>query len=71
MSTPATIYDRDVDRSASGLVRAPFRVRSELHAAPRPGKPWAAPVPCTSDNVVLGDFDGSFAVVQPVSEVRP
>lgn len=61
-----TAYDRDVDLTDAGLVRAPFRVRSELRSAPQPGKPFTAPVACTSDNLQLGDFAGSFAIVQPV-----
>lgn len=61
-----TLYDRDVDTSDSGIVRAPFRVRAELRSAPRRGASFSAPTPCNSDSVALDNFEGSFAVVQPV-----
>lgn len=65
-----TVYDLDVDTSESGLVRAPFRVRNELRSAPQPGQPFEWPTPCTSDCIVLGSFDGSFAVVQPIGATK-
>lgn len=61
-----TVYDRDVDLTDACLVRAPFRVRSELRSSPQPGQPFTAPVACTSDSIALGDFAGSYAVCQPV-----
>ncbi len=56
MSTAlTTIYD--VDFHGCELVRAPFRVRSELRHAPPPHQcGWREPLACTSDSVQLDDF---------------
>ena len=62
-----TVYD--VDTHGCELVRAPFRVRSELRHAP-PAHPdygrWREPKACTSDSVALEDFRMTTVVARPV-----
>lgn len=61
----ATIYD--VDTHGNALVRAPFRVRSELRHAPPPHQNgWRQPAACTSDSVQLDDYRMTTVVARPI-----
>lgn len=73
MST-TTVYDRDVDLSAAGLVRAPFRVRTELRHAPPPHADyggWREPAACTSTSVALETFRDTTVVGRAVKSGEP
>lgn len=69
--TARTQFDVDVDYSDAGLVRAPFRVRTELRHAP-PAHPeygrWREPKACTSDSVSLETFRATTVVGRPINE---
>ena len=61
VDAPATIYD--VDTRGNELVRAPFRVRTELRHAPPPLQSgWREPAACTSDCVQLETFRDTTVV---------
>lgn len=65
-----TVYDHDVDLSDTGLVLAPFRVRTELRHAPPPHQwltRWREPTACTSDNIQLDNFRASTVVGRPIN----
>lgn len=61
-----TIYD--VDTHGCELVRAPFRVRTELrHAPPAHQAGWREPAACTTNSVQLDTFRNTTVVGRAVS----